>query len=966
MKYIRNFIIFILSLVIIYTVAGFFVLPWFLTNKASSIVKEKVGVNVELGQSKFNPYTFELSIKDILLKDLDKKAVFRVKAISLDYTLSALFDKTILFEYLNIDSPKLYTKIFKDGSINLEKIMPVQKSTTQEKEQETANIPIVVLKKLTITDGKIEFIDLKPKKAFTLNLGPYSIKADNISTQKGNINSHTFTAKIEDDGLIHWEGGMELAPLSLHGTIDIENMQLSKIYDYVLPDINAKLQEATLNLKVPYKIDLEDEVQVHINKASLALSNIKILNKKSDKKILDIPKVAFNDFDLEYPKQEVKLKSFNIDKPYVFASLDEDYQLNLVDAFMINSTKLDKQKSQKEEPSKEWSFFVSDAKVNQADIDFEDNSIAKSVKSKLKNTSLHLQNISSDKKQNIDYKLSSILNKDSNIDINGTLMQEPLALRSNIDIKNFHLVDYVNYIEAFVNFDIKKADIDLNANIQAKLTKEIDLKVKADTVVKDLHIDDADNKKLFLFDTLALNNINYEHNPMSLDIKNIKLNKPYIRTYIQKDGSINLSKLIKDSKEKTKQSTEQNSTKEEQTPIKIKIGSIDLVEGSSDFSDFSLASEFHTNIHDLNAYISVLDFNSKTPSELKISTKIGKYAFADIKGNVSVFNIKEKLVLDMLVKNLDLKNLTPYSGEFIGRKIDNGKLSMDLKYDIKKAKLKGDNQLNIDTFELGDEVKSPKAVDLPLGLAVALLKDSDEQINIDLPVSGDMDSPDFSYGGVVWGAITNLMTKIVTSPFNLLGSMLGIDADELKGIDFEKGLYTITSTEHEKLETLQKIMFKRPKIKIEIIGKYDNVYDVLVIKEKKFELLFDTELKKLALSKNIKKVDIQTIALKNIYTKEFSSKKYYELKKNFLLANRGKKAGFDFNAFNKELKQTLVASQKISNQELVGLANKRAQSIKDVLVKEYKIEEIRIHIKEPENADAKRDRWIESDLEISI
>lgn len=970
MKYLKDYRVWILSLILIYTLCGFVFVPWFLSNKVPSIVKEQVGANIEIGESKFNPYTFELSVKDIMLKDLDKKPVFKLKEISLEYSLNALLDKTILFEYLNISSPKLYAKFSKDGELNLKNIVVIQETKDKQTDKkEDSNIPTIVLKKLTITKGEIKFVDLKPKKPFSINLGPYSITAHNLSTKKGDINSHTFTAKIENDGLIHWEGGMELIPLSLHGTIDIENLQLSKIYDYVLPEINAKLNEATLNLKVPYKIDLEDDLQVHINKAKLSLSNIKFLNIKSNKKIIDIPKINLDEFNLEYPKQEVKIKSFNIDEPYIFASMDKEYKLNLVDAFVLN-TKKQKEKSEpkKEETTqtKAWKFLLSDAKINQASITFEDNSLTQSVTSKLEKTSLHLTNISSNKKESISYKFTSILNKDSKLSANGSVIQEPLSVSSKLDIQNFHIRDYVNYIEPFVNFDIKKADVDLKASLQAQLEKEIDIKVKADTIVKDVHINDSQNKKLVLFNNLAINDINYIYNPMSLDIKNIKLTQPYIRALINKDGSTNFSNLTKDTKEIENSDVKKESTKKEkQTPIKIKIGPVDLVNGITDFSDLSIRSGFNTKIHDINAHLSALDFQSKAPSKVKLSAKIDRYGYTNIEGSLSPFDIKDKLVLDMLVKNIDLKSITPYSSEFIGNKIKSGKLSMDLRYNIKKAQLQGDNQLNIDSFELGDEVDSPNAVNLPIGLAVVLLKDSDDQINIDLPVSGDMNSPEFSYGGIVWGAFKNLLTKIVTSPFNFIGSILGIDADELKGIDFEKGSFTITSTEHEKLKTLQKIMKKRPKIKINIIGKYDEIYDVLTIQEKRFKVILDKELKKLALSKATQ-TDPYTAALRNLYSKQFSLQKYYQLKAKTLLETRKNKTKFNFEVFNKKVKNILVTSKKVPKGELIELANKRALSIKDVLVKEYKVQNSRIHIKTPQDVKAKRDRWIESDLEISM
>jgi len=294
---------------------------------------------------------------------------------------------------------------------------------------------------------------------------------------------------------------------------------------------------------------------------------------------------------------------------------------------------------------------------------------------------------------------------------------------------------------------------------------------------------------------------------------------------------------------------------------------------------------------------------------------------------------------------------------------------MDLKYIIDESKLLGENKINIDTLVLGEVVDSPDAANLPLGLAIALLKDSNGQIDIDMPVKGNIDDPDFSYGGVVWGAIGNMITGIVTAPFRMLGAMLGVSEDELKSIDFDKGSPKLITTEYEKLDNLNKILSKRPGIKLSISGGYDTVYDKYELQKQDFKTIINKELQN---SKKAEK-DIYGSALKRIYVKDFSIKQYDELKKSFTTVektddNKTKKptSKIDTVSFNNKMQKDITTNIKIEQKDFENLANQRANSIKTELVKKYKIETERLNILPPKPKKAKRDRWIESELEIAI
>jgi hypothetical protein len=161
--------------------------------------------------------------------------------------------------------------------------------------------------------------------------------------------------------------------------------------------------------------------------------------------------------------------------------------------------------------------------------------------------------------------------------------------------------------------------------------------------------------------------------------------------------------------------------------------------------------------------------------------------------------------------------ITPYMAEFAGRKIEKGNLTLGLHYQISKSQLTASNNLLIDHLVLGEEVENPKAVSLPLDLAIALLEDSDNKIKLDVPITGSLEDPQFSVASIIVDALVNVITKIVTSPFNAIASLVDGGGD-ISQVAFAAGKSKLSGDERGKLEQLAAALEQRPKLHLEIRG----------------------------------------------------------------------------------------------------------------------------------------------------
>lgn len=257
----------------------------------------------------------------------------------------------------------------------------------------------------------------------------------------------------------------------------------------------------------------------------------------------------------------------------------------------------------------------------------------------------------------------------------------------------------------------------------------------------------------------------------------------------------------------------------------VKIDRLQVTGGDIHFADLSLRPQFGTRVSDLSGLVVGISSEPASRAEVSLEGKVDEYGLARLAGTIAPASAAQYTDLKASFRNLEMRNLTPYSGKFAGRKIESGKLTLELEYKVVERKLKGENQIIVDNLKLGERVESKDATSLPLDLAIALLSDSKGVIDLGLPVQGSLDDPQFSMSGLVWKAITNLLSKLVTAPFRALGALLGGSGEEFEAVMFEPGEARLLPPEREKLGKLAAALQKRPQLKLTIEGRYDRERD---------------------------------------------------------------------------------------------------------------------------------------------
>jgi len=304
---------------------------------------------------------------------------------------------------------------------------------------------------------------------------------------------------------------------------------------------------------------------------------------------------------------------------------------------------------------------------------------------------------------------------------------------------------------------------------------------------------------------------------------------------VRKDRTLNLQNLVSREQEQgvARQESKPEPTKPTTTapakaapaaPPQIRIDEVTIQEGTIAFSDVHLPQQFKTTFHKLGGRVTGLSSAMNRFADVDLRGSLENHSPLLIKGQINP--LRDDLFVDLTIsfKDIELSPASPYAGTYLGYLIDKGKLYLDLKYHIENKELKASNKVFVDQFTFGRQVSSDKATSLPIKLGVALLKDRNGEIHLDLPVTGRTDDPQFSIWGVVWQVVKNLFVKAATSPFALLSSMMG-SGEDLSNVPFAYGSTKLTPAEQQKLLTLAKGLNDRPELKVELKGYVDKERD---------------------------------------------------------------------------------------------------------------------------------------------
>ncbi len=767
--------------------------------------------------------------------------------------------------------------------------------------------------------------------------------------------------------------------------LTVENVGLAFVDGDLSRPVVSRAGSAGLSFKAQAQ-QSNGRLDATLSEIELQLMDYSMRHQSAPVALLELKQVELHQGRLDLLSQTVAIGRIEINEGATRVVREKNGQLEWQSVWKLKRADIQKIETQLQKSEKPWLITAPSVLLKKFNIALSDRTNETAAELNLTPVDLELTGISSALDKPIGVDLAIAVKQGGKLTVKGEVNAAMPSAVLDIDVKALSLLPLRPYLQPVANIKLGSGYLSTRGQLNYATDQQDSLTYNGYVRIDKLLITEPNTDetllgwKLFDAAELALS-----LKPDSLHVKEILLSEPAGKFVVNKDFSTNWQQIVK-SEQKAETA---GSSKAATAAFPISVERLQLDAGKLDFADLSLPLPFSSKIHELSGAIVGISTKPGAKANSDLKGRVDEFGSATIKGEIALFDPLLFTDMGVAFSNLNMVNLTPYTAKFAGYEIDSGKLSLDLHYKINGKKLQGNNQIILNKLKLGEKVESPDAIDAPLELAIALMQDSKGVIDLGLPIQGDLDDPEFSYGHLVFKAIGNIITKIVTAPFSILGALLGVQGDNLDSVVFEPGSAILAPPEQEKLRSVAKLLGERPKLALEIQGVYDEKSDGEALRERAVRASIGKRLGRKSVPGKapdpISLTDEKTrTAVEALFTKRFSAAELARLKKpvksrKVVAGSRGDANPADTEKgagrnpvrsqpedLYQKLYRRLVEKQPIGATVLKKLAQARGQAIVREAKNAGKLPDARIRLLEPTSVTLSEAGKVISKLNLGV
>ncbi|HMN45808.1 MAG TPA: DUF748 domain-containing protein [Povalibacter sp.] len=831
--------------ILLYTLAGFFLVPYVARMQMEKYVTQTLHRQVSIGEMRFNPFVLDASVSNFDLREADGSPLVSFRHLYANAQLASLWRRAIVLHEVQLSAPNIELVIEKDASVNLAKLFPPSPEPEEPSEPTAVRIG-----NLSVHSGRIGVADYTLAEPFKGAVTPIRFALDDFRTDANFENAYDFSGTTTAGEQLAWTGEFTVRPLGSNGRFSVRGLQIATIESYIKESIPFRLASGQADIGGTYRFALDPAFSLDVTLPSAQIRELSLAERTGNAAApIVLPAIDVQEVQFSYAKRDVGLKLVEVKDARIAAAIERDGSISLMRLFGVAKTPTPTLPRSAEEGAgkdaphassppplagegqgggaadNEWRIHIDSIRLANAALTAEDRSVNPATKFELAPVQVTLNDWSTDDDAKLQIDSDITINKRGRLLAKGDLQLTPLTTQLAIDLKDFDLPVLQPYIAKTTAMTLHSGRLGAKGDVTYASAPESAQPVtfKGEVQVADLRTtDQLVNEDFLKWRSLALTGIDFSLHPDKLSIDRIVARQPYARVVIAQDSSLNITRVLNpDGPVQAPETTDEGESqraapvREKEKVFPVRIGTVQFIDGSANFADYSIEPSFATGILSLNGSIVGLSSAPASRAKVKLDGKVDKYAPVDINGEVNLLSASVYTDLAMNFRNMELTTFNPYSGKFAGYNISKGKLSTELRYKVQDRKLDAAHHIVLDNLEFGAKTDSKDAAPIPLKLAVALLKDRHGVIDVNLPVTGTLDDPKFRLGPIIWKAVLGLLTKIVTAPFAALGALFG-GGDELAYVDFAPGTAVLAPTEIEKLNTLSRALVERPQLKLNV------------------------------------------------------------------------------------------------------------------------------------------------------
>jgi len=834
----------LLALVALYGLIGFFILPGVALRIANQQLQQYATVPAELQRLEFNPFSLELTLWGLKIGAPDKPTLGFERLYG-HLRLDSAWRGVLHLSEVELDKPRTQVAFAKDGTLNLAQLFTLPKSPTAADEPEARPLPVRI-DRVRINDGYLRVRDARPSEPIVLLYDSLNLELKHLSTLPGDDAEMTLVAKGPDGGQIDWAGTFSLLPFRSQGTLKVTDGQMKLWWPYVRDTVPLVLEHGRFSLETRYRLDLTRTTELVLDKASLTIAPF-ALKTRDGSNLLRVANLRAQDASVDLVRQTVDIGTLRSDNLETWVALEADGRLDwqaLLASPADTSAGTARDEATPRSPQTTgtpWQIRVNDTRLRGYRVHLADRRPAEPVLLDVGPLDLDVKRFDSLNKTPFTLKLDTGVGKEGRLQATGQVNLAPVSAQLDVVTRDLDLRIAQAYITPHIRLELRSGRLDSDLKVDLEHVEPLAFTVTGKAQVDQLHtLDTLKDRDLLKWQRLTLEGLSYVHGD-ALTVDTATLDQPYARFMINEDRSTNIDDLLIETPSEKAQRQQARTSPPSEPALGIHIGRTLIKDGAANFADFTLTPFFATAVQQLHGTIGTIDNRRAEPARIDIEGKVDRYAPVAINGKLNPFDPMASLDIAAGFRRVELTTLTPYAGKFAGYRIRKGRLNLDLHYVITQGRLVAENEVVVEQLQLGERVDSPDALDLPIRLAVALLKDSKGTISLSLPVSGDLRNPQFQVMPIVWQTLRNLALRAVQSPFRFIGGLVaGGDAEDLSTVSFVPGSSELDASARASLNTWAAALAKRPKLRLEIEGTSAQASDGPLIAQQRLEREYQT------------------------------------------------------------------------------------------------------------------------------
>ncbi len=823
----------------LYNIVGFLVLPPIVRSQIEQRAAAALDREVHVEGVRMNPLSFAIAVHGLRVVDRDGADLASLKKLYLNADpVTSLFKLEWHLAEFRLVEPRARLVIDESGEANVADLIARYSTTSDEPERASGGLPRAGADAVRIERASIEFADRSRATPFHTVVGPMTFELDRFTTRPDAASPYTFAGTTNTSESFQWSGSLSAAPLGSEGHIEFSGFSIPKHMPFVEELVPASVDSGLVSFKGNYRVGLAGGLMAVIEDTTLAVDGLSLSERGAADALVKVGRVQVDIARADAVERTAEIPRVALDGLEIYATREASGAidlLRLVPAAPEGADGATPSPASTADSGPAVSAHVGTLAVTNARVSIVDRSNPRTARLLLDQIAITASNLGTDLDREVALEMSARWNERGSITANGTVRALPAAATLEVKGGLIDLAPLDPLLAPFIDVRIKSGDIWFAGEVEAAIGADgaPTIAWRGDAGLDTLSVfGESAESELVGWKRLAFTGTEFTLEPLAVSAREIALVEPVARVVVKEDGTINLLAVmpqrVQDGETPTAEpapSPSASTTSErlaaathQKLDFDARIDAVTVTGGRVSIADASFKPGFSAELRDFTGSIRGLSSANLARADVDLSGSLNGVAPLRISGQINPLADDVYSDVSVVFSNIDLPVFSPYAGRFIGQKIQKGKLRIDVGYKLSQRDLAGENRILFDQFYLGEKVQSPDALKLPVGLALALLRDRNGQISLDVPVRGNLDDPDFKYGRVVWQTLGNILVKAATSPFSMLGGMFGGRDLDLSHVDFASGSAALTEDASKKLEVLGKALFERPALRLEIVS----------------------------------------------------------------------------------------------------------------------------------------------------